>query len=108
MHRICSWLVFGYLALPSVLAAEPADWIWSARYVITENAQRRVIENGAVAIRGDRIVGVGTKAEIDSRFQAKQRLDRPDALDNQRQTLRRGPASGGPVPRRRVTGHGPE
>jgi 5-methylthioadenosine/S-adenosylhomocysteine deaminase len=62
------------------LSAEPADWIWSARYVITENAQRRVIENGAVAIRGERIVGVGTKAEIDGRFQARQRLDRPDAI----------------------------
>ena len=36
------------------------------------------IENGAVAIRGDRIVGVGSRAEIDRRFQSKQRLDRPD------------------------------
>ncbi len=62
------------------LSAEPADWIWSGRYVITENAQHRVIENGAVAIRGERIVGVGTRAEIDARFQAKQRLDRPDAI----------------------------
>ena len=62
------------------LAAEPADWIWSARYVITENPQHRVIENGAVAIRAERIVGVGTKAEIDARFQARQRLDRPDAI----------------------------
>jgi 5-methylthioadenosine/S-adenosylhomocysteine deaminase len=42
--------------------------------------QRRVIENGAVAVRGDRIVAVGSKAEIDKRFQPKQRLDRPDAL----------------------------
>jgi 5-methylthioadenosine/S-adenosylhomocysteine deaminase len=75
MHRIFSGLLF-----VSVLAAEPADWIWSARYVITENAQHRVIENGAVAVRGERIVGVGTKAEIDARFQAKQRLDRPDAI----------------------------
>jgi 5-methylthioadenosine/S-adenosylhomocysteine deaminase len=75
MHRIFSCLLF-----VSALAAEPADWIWSARYVITENAQHRVIEHGAVAIRGERIVGVGTKAEIDARFQAKQRLDRPDAI----------------------------
>src|SRR5450432_1432691 len=64
----------------NALAAEPADWIWSARYVITEDARHRVIENGAVAIRGDRIVGVGTKAEIDKRFEARQRLDRPDAI----------------------------
>ena len=68
------------LLFVATLAAEPADWIWSARYVITEDARHRVIENGAVAIRGERIVGVGTKAEIDARFQPKQRLDRPDAI----------------------------
>jgi 5-methylthioadenosine/S-adenosylhomocysteine deaminase len=79
MHRIFNGLLFAG-CFQFVLAAEPADWIWSARYVITENAQHRVIENGAVAIRGDRIVGVGTKAEIDAQFQAKQRLDRPDAI----------------------------
>lgn len=75
MLRICSFLLF-----VSTLGAEPADWIWSARYVITEDARHRVIENGAVAIRGDRILGVGAKAEIDQRFQARQRLDRPDAI----------------------------
>ena len=75
MLRICSFFLFTL-----VLAAEPADLIWSARYVITMDAQRRVIENGAVAIRGDRIVGVGSKAEIDARYQAKQRLDRPEAI----------------------------
>src|ERR1700722_602891 len=84
MHRIYSGLLpssFLFAAcFQFALAAEPADWIWSARYVITENAQHRVIENGAVAIRGERIVGVGTKAEIDARFQTRQRLDRPDAI----------------------------
>jgi 5-methylthioadenosine/S-adenosylhomocysteine deaminase len=62
------------------LHAEPADAVWSARYVITMDAQRRVIENGAVAVRGERIAAVGTKAEIDRRFQPRQRLDRPDAI----------------------------
>src|SRR5579859_555022 len=75
MSRICSFFLFA-----CVLSAEPADWIWSARYVITEDARHRVIENGAVAVLADRIVGVGTKAEIDARFQARQRLDRPDAI----------------------------
>jgi 5-methylthioadenosine/S-adenosylhomocysteine deaminase len=56
------------------------DWIWSARYVITEDPRRRVIENGAVAVRGERIAAVGTRAEIDARYQAKQRVDRPDAI----------------------------
>ncbi len=75
MSRIFSFFLFAL-----ALAGEPADTIWSARYVITMDAQRRVIENGAVAIQGDRILAVGTKAEIDARFQAKQRLDRPDAI----------------------------
>ena len=75
MLRICSFFLF-----IASLSAESADWIWSARYVITEDAQHRVIENGAVAIRADRIVGVGTRAEIDARFQAAHRLDRPDAI----------------------------
>lgn len=72
--------IFGLFLFAFTLPAEPADWIWSARYVITMEPPRRVIENGAVAVRGERIVGVGPKAEIDNRFQPKQRLDRPDAI----------------------------
>src|ERR1019366_9460995 len=75
MFRICSFFLFVF-----TLAGNPADWIWSARYIITEDAQHRVIENGAVAIRADRIVAVGTKAEIDARFHAAHRLDRPGAI----------------------------
>jgi len=72
----CSWL----LCCAALLSAEPADRIWSARYIITMDAQRRVIENGAVAIRGERIIGVGTRAEIDRKFQAKQRFDSGNAI----------------------------
>src|ERR1700757_2554863 len=72
--------IFSFFLFVLALAAEPADFIWSGRYVITMDTQRRVIENGAVAIKGDRILAVGTKAEIDTRFQPKQRPDRPDAI----------------------------
>jgi 5-methylthioadenosine/S-adenosylhomocysteine deaminase len=72
--------IYSLFLLAWTLAAEPADWVWSGRYVITEDARHRVIENGAVAVRGDRIVGVGTKRDIDSRFQPKQRVDRPEAI----------------------------
>jgi len=81
MSRIFSFFLCALtLTLNQAGAAEPADTIWSARYVITMDAQRRVIENGAVAIKGDRILAVGGKAEIDARFHARQRLDRPDAI----------------------------
>jgi len=73
-----SWASLSLLA--ALAWAEPADWIWHARYVVTMDAARRVIENGAVAIRGERIVAVGPSAEIDARYQARQRLDRPEAL----------------------------
>ena len=80
MRHFCRfvWL----LSAPGVLAQTPTavDAIWSARWVVTMDAQRRVIENGAVAIAGDHIVDVGTRADIDRRYSARQRLDRADAI----------------------------
>lgn len=64
----------------AIASATPADWIWTARYVVTMDAQRRIIENGAVAIVGDHIVAAGARAEIERAWQAKQRLDSPNAI----------------------------
>jgi 5-methylthioadenosine/S-adenosylhomocysteine deaminase len=75
MRLFCSFLLF-----ISALAAESADWIWTGRYVVTMDPQRRVIDNGAIAIRGERILAAGPKSEIEQRYQARQRLDRPDAI----------------------------
>lgn len=71
----CVWL-----ALAAARAAEPVDWIVSARWVLTLDAERRVIENGAVAVRGDRIVAVGPRGRIAAAFRPRARLDRPSAL----------------------------
>ncbi len=46
------------------------DSIWSARYVVTMDPQHRVIENGAIAITGDHIVAVGTRAADRQRLSA--------------------------------------
>jgi 5-methylthioadenosine/S-adenosylhomocysteine deaminase len=75
MHRFFSLFVFA-----SVLLADPADLILSAGHVVTMDSSRRIIENGAIAIRGARIAAVATKAEIDKRFQAKSRIDSPNAI----------------------------
>jgi 5-methylthioadenosine/S-adenosylhomocysteine deaminase len=75
MRIFFSACLFGAIAM-----AAPADWIWSARYVVTMDAQRHVIENGAIAIVGDHIVDIGTRDAIDKAWQPKQRLDRPDAI----------------------------
>lgn len=71
------------LSFAATLWAQPptrVDAIWSARWVVTMDPQRRVIESGAVAVTGDHIVDVGPRAEIDRRYIAQQRLDRPDAI----------------------------
>ena len=74
-------MAFFCLALPSQQpAGRPIDLIWSARYVVTEDAQRRVIENGAVAIQGDHIIDVGSRAEIDAKYFATNRIEQPAAI----------------------------
>jgi 5-methylthioadenosine/S-adenosylhomocysteine deaminase len=73
-------LFCSFFLLASVLWAAPCDLIVSAHYVVTMNGQRRVIQNGSVAIRGERIVGVGTRADIERGWQAKKRIDRPNAI----------------------------
>lgn len=80
MRHFCSFLWL--LCAPAVLAQAPTpvDAIWSARWVVTMDAQRRVIENGAVAVAGDHIVDVSSRADIDRRYSARQRLDRADAI----------------------------
>ncbi len=68
------------LAIVALAKAQPVDWLYTARYVVTMDPQRRLIENGAVAIRADRIVAVGAAADLKRQYQPRQRLDRPDAL----------------------------
>jgi 5-methylthioadenosine/S-adenosylhomocysteine deaminase len=76
MRHFCRLLFF----TAAVWAQTPADWILTARYVVTEDAAHRVIENGGVAVSGDHILAVGPRAEIDKAYTAKQRLDRPNSI----------------------------
>lgn len=76
MKAFCSL----FLLFAAVLAAAPADFLWTARYIVTMDGSRRVIENGAVAIVGERIVAVGPRAEIERQYQPKQRRDLPEAV----------------------------
>ncbi len=75
--KLCGLLVLSVLGAS---AQTQVDTIWSARWVVTMDARRRVIENGAVAVRGDHIVDVGARADIDRQYRAAQRLDRPEAI----------------------------
>jgi 5-methylthioadenosine/S-adenosylhomocysteine deaminase len=80
MRHFSSVLCLFTLLNVQTRAAENADWIIRARYVVTMDARHRIINQGAVAIRGARIVGVGPQREIGRHYEATHTLDKPDAL----------------------------
>jgi len=63
------------LLLVAAAAVPPADLVVRNGTVVTVDAGRRVIAHGAVAVDGGRIVAVGTEAEVDGRFRAREVLD---------------------------------
>lgn len=82
MRRSCKFvLVAAVLALAGCGGhGTRVDAIWTARYVVTMDPQRTVIEDGAVAISGDHIVAAGPRREIDAAYSAADRLERGDAI----------------------------
>ena len=54
---------------------EPADILITGGTLITMDPERRVLEDGAVAIVGDRIVAVGPSTEVAARFRAEEVID---------------------------------
>lgn len=53
----------------------PVDTLITHGIVVTMDAERRVLPDGAVAIDNDRIVAVGTSADIAGRYTARQQVD---------------------------------
>ena len=61
---------------PTILAQKKSiDLIVQNGTVVTMDASRRVIENGAVAVSKNEIVAVGTTTEINQKFTTKQTID---------------------------------
>lgn len=73
-HLFLFVIICGTAVFPAA-AKEKADLVITGGTVVTMDAQRRVIEDGAVAVRGDSIVAVGSSSDIDSRYIATKKID---------------------------------
>lgn len=62
------------------MAGEQVDLLLSGAVVLTMDRRERVLHDGAVAIRGDKIIAVGPTAELGARYRAAQWLDTPCGL----------------------------
>jgi 5-methylthioadenosine/S-adenosylhomocysteine deaminase len=51
------------------------DLIISGGTIVTMDGARRVIEDGSVAVRGGRILAIGTRAEIEAKYNARETID---------------------------------
>jgi len=67
-------LIFGALCTTSMAQRRKVtvDLIIRGGTVVTMDRDRRVIENGAVAVKGGRVVAVGSLAEIDRQYAARE------------------------------------
>jgi 5-methylthioadenosine/S-adenosylhomocysteine deaminase len=54
---------------------QPVDLIISGGIVVTMDSPRNIYQDGSVAVRGDSIVAVGPRADIQARYQSAQVLD---------------------------------
>src|SRR5579859_4962986 len=57
------------------VAQQKVDLIVSGGIVVTMDAGRAIYQEGSVAVRGDSIVAVGPRAEVEARYQSAQKID---------------------------------
>src|SRR5258705_11192743 len=57
-----------------------ADLIIAGGTIVTMDATRRIIDNGAIAITDGRIVAVGPRAEIEKAYQPRETIDAKDLV----------------------------
>lgn len=88
MRRWAIYLIVCFIAASLTLPAAPVseaakqkvDLLVTNGLVVTMDANRRVIEGGAVAVRGDSIVAVGTTDELTAQFDSPKVIDARGAI----------------------------
>jgi 5-methylthioadenosine/S-adenosylhomocysteine deaminase len=71
---IAGWLLSSAVA-GAVEGVEEVDLVIRGGTVVAMDEKGSVVEHGAVAVRGEKIVGVGTEAELAAKYRGKRTLD---------------------------------
>ena len=75
---VCCYILS--VSAPLAFAKEKVNLIVTNGTVVTMDPDRRVIENGAVAVRGDSILAAGTSDDISARYEAVKIINARGAL----------------------------
>ncbi len=67
--------VFAVSVLASAQTRQAADLIVSGGAVVTMNGTRAILQDGSIAVRGDSIVAVGPRAEVEQHYTSAQVID---------------------------------
>src|ERR1700681_4565855 len=59
---------------------EHADTIIAGGMVVTMDGQRHIYDDGAVVVTGDTIVAVGPRADLEARYEGRERIDAKNTL----------------------------
>ena len=71
--RVVMWL--SVMLSTAAFAQQSVDLIVSGGTVVTMDGPRTIYQDGSVAVRGDAIVAVGPRSEIDAKYKAAQSID---------------------------------
>jgi 5-methylthioadenosine/S-adenosylhomocysteine deaminase len=74
MARTLLGCLFAVLSV-GAFAQQSVDLIVSGGIVVTMDARRAIYEDGSIAVRGDSIVAVGPRTEVEARYHAAQKID---------------------------------
>ena len=81
--RAAMWLMVAALTLSGPVfgqTKQEVDLLVSGGIVVSMDGARTIYQDGSIAIKGDAIVGVGPRAEIEGRYKSAQTLDARGAL----------------------------
>ena len=69
----CAWLIFFSMFVGA--QKQTVDSIITGGTVVTMDASRRIVNDGAVAVTGDSIVAIGPRSEIEAAYTTRQTID---------------------------------